>query len=186
MFFGFFKKKKTPKEQFLEGWQQLEAIERVILERRVKDLLIHIGPEPSSDTSYLMSIINTGGAGYKNLRFLYADILLWAESFSIDTTHMPQEIQYAPGEPLVINYLAPGEKVEVTLEGYGTHDRYDAPSRRFIHLEYELHNKKVTLADKKWCYAFVDLPSARDETDLPFDLMMLRNQKELLKKLSAE
>lgn len=128
---------------------------------KVTDLRVEISAADASDCHYRISVTNTGKRRYGKLFLGYHDVLLYAERFSIDTTHMPREEWYIDGEPVFIEALEPGQTVQVVRSGYGTHGRYDGPRQAQIMLVYESEGRTAALTDRRWCYAIVKLPNAR-------------------------
>lgn len=134
---------------------------RTRAERRVHDLEVRIAAEHSDPYSYLITVANPGRRSFRKLRVNFRNVLLYAESFSLDTTHMPAEMQYSPGEPLLIDVLDPGQSIRVVREGYGTHERYDQFALMPVELEFEVDGGVFGVAEGRWCEAVVDLPNAR-------------------------
>lgn len=129
--------------------------------RQVHDLAVRISADSSSTYSYRISVSNNGRKTYRNLRVAYRNILLFADNFSVDVTHMPEEMRYADGAPLVLPVLGPGQTIEELRTGWGEHDRYDMRRAREAALEFESDDEVPGPEDKRYCLVTVDLPNAR-------------------------
>jgi len=134
---------------------------RPIESRRVGDISIAVSPGSSGPKSYRLAITNNGPHAYENLRVGYERLLLHAENFGLDTTHMPSEQAWIAGEPVVIAALAPGETAHVLRDGYGSHEQFDGHRETVLDLEYRFRGKTITAQDRRWSEATVDLPNAR-------------------------
>jgi len=139
------------------------ALEQALPEfesRRVGDISITISPESSGPNCYLLAVTNTGHHTYEDLHVGYERLLLHAESFGLDTTHMPADMAWIAGEPVVIKALAPGKTACVVRNGYGSHEQFDGYRETVLDLEYRIGRKTVTTRDRRWSQAILDLPNA--------------------------
>ena len=160
----------------LFGWLRRGAAGNEILQRalddarpgfegcRVSDLRITVSAEGSAPDSFVIAVTNKGAHPYESLRVGYERLLLHAEHFGLDTTHMPQEVAWKPGEPLVIDVLRPGETTRLVRTGYGNHDAYDGPRETVLDLAYRFRGKAFHVPDRRWSPVTVDLPNARENT----------------------
>lgn len=82
--------------------------------------------------------------GYRDdLRVRYEALLLEAESFGIDTTHMPSELVRRPGEHAEARSNGPGDR-----DGYGAHEEYDGFVEFRVPLEYRSEGRSFVQHDK--------------------------------------
>jgi hypothetical protein len=154
----FRKRVPSVRELFL---QAIEEADRQAEKRRSSDLLISLSSSTSGDDQYVISVTNTGSRTYDSLRIKYEALLLDAENFGMDTTHMPSELARIPGEALVIDSLAPGHTVQTLRKGYAQHERYDGLREFPVELEYRLEGRTYLADDRRWATIIVDLPNAR-------------------------
>ena len=131
--------------------------------REVKGLRIVVSADDSAADAYRVEVTNTGRHAFEQLTIDYRDILLWAESFGLDTTHMPAEQQYIAGEPIHIESLAPGGTARFVRKGYRDHEAYDGLRERLLNVEFVQDGQPATKADRRWAPAVVKLPNARRE-----------------------
>lgn len=141
--------------------QAIEEAEREFQKRRVPDLLISVSADATSQAHYLISVTNTGARTFEDLRVKYEAFLLDAESFGLDTTHMPSELARRPGEPLLIRTLVPGQTVQEVRKGYGAQEDYDGFSEYRVELEYRAEGRTFVQHDRQWANVVVNLPNAR-------------------------
>ncbi|WP_431261649.1 hypothetical protein ACQ859_15220 [Roseateles chitinivorans] len=135
--------------------------QQVIDDREQLDLHVRVSAQPGPlEDCYRVEISNSGARPYRDLTVAYADLLLWAERFGLDTTHMPANEQYGAGEPITIDCLAPGEARLYLRRGYGTHHRYDGPRVTRTSVSYTLDDQAVSPAEGHWCRIDIDLPGA--------------------------
>jgi hypothetical protein len=134
--------------------------------RKVRDLSIDVAADAATSNRYLLRIRNTGMRTFNDLRIHYEPLLLFAEHFGLDSTHMPDDVAYAHGEPLILDALRAGETVVIAKSGYASADRYDGPPEAALDLEYRIGNRKVGRDDKHWVQATVCLP-ARSRSEQP-------------------
>lgn len=128
----------------------------------VRDLRVTVTAQPGSDPRlYRLEVRNSGNRDYRSLTLNDRELLLYAECFSLDTTHMPADQLYAAGEPLVIDHLAAGETAVLLRQGYGRHDRYDGPRRSEMPIAYTVDDQVITLADFHRCPVEVRLAGTR-------------------------
>jgi hypothetical protein len=155
-----------------QGWRRARTTEELLAwareqarpdieARHAKDVEIRVAADPGASNAYALSVTNTGPHAFRALEVDDRELLMWAENFGLDTTHMPDAQQYCACEPVVIDFLRPGEKVRLVRHGYGEHGRYDGARERTVHVAYVLRGRKVTRADRHWARVVVDLPHAR-------------------------
>jgi hypothetical protein len=128
---------------------------------RVGDLQVQVSAVAGEPRHYRVSVHNSGERTFQDLRIRYEPILLEAERFGLDATHMPTASASIPGEPIVIDSLAAGETVDVVRQGYGEHARYDGPRDAQVMLEFRAGQETFRSEDRRWTSAVVDLPRAR-------------------------
>ncbi len=133
--------------------------------RRVAGLSIEVSPCPSDRTAYVIAVKNAGRNHYEHVRVRYEPLLLDAENFGIDTTHMPTEAARKAGESVEFASIAPGESAQVVRRGFGPHDKYDGPRKTALDLEFQLGNMKISVDDRRWSEVAVRLPNARIEKE---------------------
>jgi len=129
--------------------------------RRVEDLSVSVAADSSARNRYVLSITNHGRRTFSRLRVHYEPLLLDAESFGQDTTHMPAERARTSGEPLRIPLLQPGTTERFVRAGWGSHNRYDGPRETAMDVEYRAGGEVVTAEDRRWCRVSVDLAGAQ-------------------------
>ena len=127
------------------------------------DISITVVADGSGPNRDLLLVRNLGSCTYENLRIHHEPLLLDAESFGLDTTHMPSEVARIPGEPVVIDTLAPGAIAKVVRAGYDAHDRYDGPGITALDLEFRVDGREFTQAARRWTQVHMDLPTARED-----------------------
>ena len=128
--------------------------------RRVSDLSITVTADKSAPDRYALAITNRGTQTYKALRVHYEPLLLHAESFGLDTTHMPADQAWIAGEPMIVDTLEPGTTARMVRKGFGSHDRFDGLRETVMDLEYRLGLKTVSSREQRWAEVTVDLPNA--------------------------
>lgn len=129
--------------------------------KRVRDLDVRVTVDGASNRAFAISIKNVGTSIYRNLTFHYGGILLHAENFGIDTTHMPVGMECIDGEEICVAQISPGETVTFIRQGYATHDMYNKESKRVVRLTFADAERSGRDAEVSWVYAVVDLPNAR-------------------------
>ena len=145
-----------------EYMRQVMELSRPVFDaRRVRDLSITVSADISGPDRYLISIHNAGRHTYTDVRVHYETLLLDAESFGCDTTHMPTELSRIAGEAVSVDTIPPGTTARVARKGYGSHDQYDGPRETAVDLDYCLEGKQMTGQDRRWCHCNVELPNAR-------------------------
>ena len=147
---------RVEESQFLKIMIEVEQEKEEV---RVKDLDVSISSEQPSQNCYAITIKNTGNRLFKNLRVGYEKVLLDAENFGIDTTHMPTEDARISGEPIFIEKLSPAQSIKFVRNGWGSYVKFDGRKKFAVELDFETNETSVDL--KKWCYARVKLPNAR-------------------------
>jgi hypothetical protein len=159
-------KNESDKEKYEKiVMDRLKALEKKIADhasKKIPDITIHISPSNESETSYKISVKNSGQSTYQNIRVRYESILLWAELFGHDTTHMPLEWQFANDEPLLIDKLPPSAVIEFSRKGFGSHKRYDGPRATEVYITGP--TEKVAgfpVNNFNWCEAIIELPNAK-------------------------
>lgn len=130
--------------------------------REVTDLRVTVVAEPvPTGDCYRIEVRNRGAMSYESLTVTYRDLLLWAERFGLDTTHMPAQEQYAAEVPVRIDRLGPGEAAQFLRRGYGEHHHYDGPRLAETPLSFAVGDRVTTAINGCWCRAEVLLPGAR-------------------------
>ena len=142
--------------------------------RRAAGLSIVVSPLGANASSYVISVTNQGPHEYARLRIGYEPLLLNAESFGLDTTHMPHAQAQKPGEPIEIAALPVDRTIEIARVGYDAHERYDGFRETAVDVEFELNGKRYSREDKRWCPVTVELPNARAHTRISGDLFKPR------------
>jgi hypothetical protein len=130
--------------------------------RRVRELRLTVSADRSSANAFLIVVTNTGPHPYEALRIGYERLLLHAEHFGLDSTHMPDNVARKEGPPLVIDVLAPGKAIEIVRSGYGTHDEYDGPRETVLDLAYRFQGREFAVQARRWADVTVVLPNARE------------------------
>jgi hypothetical protein len=156
-----FRKKSMLADQVFKRWHQDFPSDAVLRKSEIRDLKIVVRPEKSGYSKYVVQVANTGKAAYENIAIDLREILLWAENFGLDTTHMPADIQYAQGAPVRIEKLPPGETASVETTGYGPYDKYDLDRVRYAPVSFDRPIREQTNTPY-WCELIVDLPGARN------------------------
>jgi hypothetical protein len=154
-----FRKRSTLANQIFRTWPELPS-DAVLRKSEIKDLKIRVRPDKSDDRKYVVQVTNTGKTPYENIAIDLRDTLLWAENFGLDTTHMPDEIQYAQGAPVRIAKLLPKETASIETTGYGTPDKYDMERVRYAPISFDRPIKEQT-DTPYWSEVVVDLPGAK-------------------------
>jgi hypothetical protein len=131
--------------------------------RGVRDLSITISADSSGPDRYLISVRNSGSRTFEELRVHHEPVLLDAESFGLDTTHMPSEQASIAGEPVLVDILPPGQTAAVVRSGYGPHERYDGPQETVFDVEYRSGGKSFTRENRHWCHVRVAMAKARSD-----------------------
>ena len=155
-----------------EGWRRARTTEELLRwaaepalrehdARQIRDLQIRVAADASAPDAFLVTVRNSGRVAYEELAIDIRDVLFAAESFSLDTTHMPAQHQYIDGESIVVGRLGAGESACFVRRGYDTHERYDGGRKRVLNVTYMQQGKPLTAADRRWTEALVDLPNAR-------------------------
>ena len=130
-------------------------------ERRAPGLSVNVSPLVADPKSYLITIANIGPHLYRDVRARYEPLLLNAESFSLDTTHMPSELAQKSGDPIQIDVIPAGRSIQMVRAGYDVHDRYDGRRETTMDLEFHLEGCPFTKEDRRWIPAFVNVPKAK-------------------------
>lgn len=123
--------------------------------RKVAELAVRIAPDASGPNRYAITVTNRGARAFEALRVHYEALLLFAEHFGLDTTHMPDDMARIAGEPLLIDSLPAGQSVTLVRPGYATRDRYDGPREAALDVEFNGAGLRGTAADRRWCLAEV-------------------------------
>lgn len=140
--------------------QAIDEVEAERAQRRVRDLRIRVGADATGADLYRISVTNSGARVFEALHVAYEPVLLHAEKFGVDTTHMPPDLGWVAAEPLLLASIAPGQTVEVRRRGYGDHRRYDGPRAHPVRLAFSSGGTRVAFADGWWAQVDVDLPNA--------------------------
>jgi hypothetical protein len=154
-----FRKRSTLANQIFKTWPELPS-DAALRKSEIRDLKIRVRPDKSDDRKYVVQVTNTGKTPYENIAIDLREILLSAESFGLDTTHMPEDMQYAQGAPVRIAKLRPKETASMEITGYGTHDRYDLDRVRYAPVSFDRQVKEQTDMPY-WSEVIVDLPEAK-------------------------
>ena len=146
----------------IEYLRQSLALTRPEFEaRRAPGLSINVSPSPADPVGYVLTVANDGPHAYQNLHIDYGALLLNAEHFGLDTTHMSDADARKPGKPIEIGVLSAGQSVQVMRTGYESHDRYDGPHETVLDLQFQLQGRAFATRDRRWIPIFVNLPTAR-------------------------
>lgn len=156
---------EQPPETIEDVWRlvqrlvvQSEVAER---ERQLADVEVTVSPVVAQDFLYNIDIENIGPSRLTDIHIDYRRILLWAERFSIDTTHMPEDQCYISGDPIHVYQLDAGQRVRLVRKGYWSHDRYDGPQVHHAPITFVRGDSRATADDKRWCNVLVRLLNAR-------------------------
>jgi hypothetical protein len=159
-------KNESDKEKYekivMDRLQALEKKRSDHARKKISDITIKISPSNESVTAYNISVENSGESTFQNIRVRYERILLWAELFGHDTTHMPWEHQFAEDEPLLIEKLPPSTVIEFSRKGFGSHERYDGPRATEVYITGQ--NEEIEgfpVNNFNWCEAIIELPNAK-------------------------
>ena len=159
-------KNQSDKEKYEKiVMDRLKALEKKISDhasKKIPAITIKISPSNESVTAYKISVENSGESTFQNIRVRYEKILLWAELFGHDTTHMPWEHQFAKGEPLLIDKLPPSTVIEFSRKGFGSHERYDGPRTTEVYITGPTEEVVgFPVNNFNWCEAVIELPNAK-------------------------
>lgn len=146
----------TDKSPLMQAMREVEQ-EREKL--RIKDIEVTVTACPNAPEHFLLTIKNRGEAAYKNLRVLYEPLLLDANSFGVDTTHMPDS--RIPGEPIQIEKLMPKQSVQFVRKGWGKASDYDGPKQNSLPLQFCSTGSPNQNASHPWCFIKLKLPNAK-------------------------
>ena len=122
----------------------------------VRDLLVTIEPSTTTMDRYSVTVKNVGKSTRTGLSIELKQILGWAGSFGLDTTHMPSDVQHKGDSDVKLNSIAPNEVIRTEVLGYSTPEQYRHDRIRYA---------KVVSASRKeagltnWCEVRVKLPS---------------------------
>jgi hypothetical protein len=156
---------EKPPETIEDVWRLVQRLvvksEVAVQERKLADIEVTISAANDGPRFYNIDIENSGPSRFTDIDVDYRRILLWAERFSLDTTHMPKEHCYISGEPIHVDRLDAGQRVRLVRKGHGTHDRYDGPKVQRAVITFTRADSRATADDKRWCNVIVQLPNAR-------------------------
>lgn len=128
----------------------------------IKDIKIKIQAGQKSKKDFIVKITNIGHHTFKNIDIDIKNILLWAESFGVDTTHMPSDFQYGTTADCKAEEIKPNETIEIGIAGYGSHEQYDLERIRYAKISFSSPEKEK-LHIPYWVEIVVDLPNSTTE-----------------------
>lgn len=131
--------------------------------RKTKDIEVKVSSSTTSKHHYLLTIKNTGRIRLNNIRIFYEPFILDAESFGVDTTHMPDNIATIHDDPIIIESLRENETITFERKGWGAHEDYVGPKRGAMEIGFVANGDIPERKDRKFCLAKMALPNARNE-----------------------
>jgi hypothetical protein len=153
-----YKKKSTLANEIFHSFPQLPS-DQDLKKTEIRDLRVAIGPSDTDTDRFCVTVENRGKTSYKGLIIELRNILGWAESFGIDTTHMPSSSQYAGNSDVKIDVIAPKEVIRAEVSGYGIPGKYRHYRTRYAKV-FPFPRKET--AHLQWCEIHVNLPGATD------------------------
>ena len=139
----------------------MEEVDREREKLRVRDLVVTVTGDRSSQDHYVVAVRNTGKRPLENFRILYEPVLLDAENFGVDTTHMRSTETRIPGDPIHIETLDPGQSMQFVRKGWGDQASFDGLRECPVELVFEGQGGTPASNMKPWCDAMFKLPNAR-------------------------
>ncbi len=125
----------------------------------IKDLKIKVQAGKNGENNYTIKITNIGRRVFKNIDIDIRNILLWAGSFGVDTTHMPSNIEYCDSVKCGAEEIQPNETFEINITGYGSYEKYDLERIRYAKISFSSPVKNK-LHIPYWVEILVDFPNA--------------------------
>lgn len=148
--------RSTFEEMLVEAYKKDQS-------RKTKVIETKVFPSTTSENHYLLTIKNNGQIRLNNIRIFYEPFILDAESFGVDTTHMPDKIATIHDDPIIIESLRENETITFERKGWGTHEDYVGPKRGAMEIGFVTNEEIPERKDRKFCLAKMELPNARSE-----------------------